>query len=63
MTRRHQAIDRHPGSLPDIRTTPSDITFLMAPHGVPTGQQLVIRCDADGEVWISIQPERKISDR
>ena len=56
MTRGQGTIDRHPGALPDIRTHVHGITFVMVPLGVPKGKQLLIRCDADGEVLISIQP-------
>jgi hypothetical protein len=50
-------MDRQPGSLPDIRMNINGVTFVMAPPGTPRGNQLVIRCDADGEVWVSIQPD------
>jgi hypothetical protein len=55
-------IDRRPGSLPDIRTNIGGITFVMVPLGPSKGKQLVIRCDADGEIWISIQPEQASPD-
>lgn len=47
--------DRQPGTLPDIRADAGGIRFAMAPPGVPQGDRLVIRCDADDEVWVSIQ--------
>ena len=62
MTRGQDMIDRRPGSLPDIRTNTRGITFVMVPPGPPRGRQLVIRCDADGGIWISIQPEQVSSD-
>jgi hypothetical protein len=62
MARAHHTIDRHPGSLPDIRTTACGILFVMNSPGLPKGKQLAIRCDAEGEVWISIQPEQTSSD-
>lgn len=55
MARGQHTLDRQPGSLPDIRTNNGGITFVMTPPGSPRGDQLVIRCDADGEVWISIR--------
>ena len=51
----HTALDGRPGSLPVIHTSTKDVTFVMAPLGAPNGDQLVIRCDANGEVWISIR--------
>ena len=62
MARGHRTIDRHPGSLPDIRANTGGITFVMPPRGLPKGKQLAIRCDAEGEVWISIQPKQPASD-
>jgi hypothetical protein len=63
MARVHQLMDRQPGSLPDIRMNIDGITFIMAPPGIPRGEQLVIRCDAHDEVWISIQPDDPSSDQ
>jgi len=62
MARGHDTIDRHPGSLPDIRTSAGGVVFVMNPPGLPKRKQLSIRCDAEGEVWISIQPEEASSD-
>jgi hypothetical protein len=28
--------------------------FIMAPAGTPKSEALVIRCDGDGEIWVSI---------
>jgi hypothetical protein len=57
MRRERQTLDQKPGSLPEIRAGEGNITFTMAPTGRPRGEQLVIRCDANGEIWISIQPD------
>jgi hypothetical protein len=57
MARVKHTLDRQPGSLPDIRTDVGGITFVMAPPGAPPGRHLHIRCDAEGEVWISIRSE------
>jgi hypothetical protein len=57
MRERH-TFDQRPGSVPEIRTDSGGMTFIMAPAGSPKGERLVIRCDADGEVWISIEPDR-----
>jgi hypothetical protein len=61
MTR--QALDRTPGPLPEIHTDDANITFAMVPPGTGRGEQLVIRCDADGQIWISIAPDRRSSRR
>jgi hypothetical protein len=63
MARRQYSIDRQPGAPPDIRTDGGGVTFAMFPPGAPHHDQLVIRCDADGEAWASIRPGRTVSDR
>jgi hypothetical protein len=52
-------LDQRPGALPEIRTLEGTITFTMVPVGTPRGEQLVIRCEADGEILLSIQPNRR----
>lgn len=47
-------IDRRPGRVPAIEARDGDVTFAMTPAGIPRGLQLIIRCDADGGVWLSI---------
>jgi hypothetical protein len=42
--------------MPEIRADAGSITFLMAPTRLPDQARLVIRCDADGELWVSIAP-------
>jgi hypothetical protein len=49
-------IDQRPGRVPAIEARDGDITFAITPAGIPRGVQLIIRCDADGEVWLSITP-------
>ena len=57
MARAQHALDGKRGPLPDIRPcTNNSITFLLTPPGTPRGQQVLVRCDADGEVWASIRP-------
>ena len=55
MTRQPMA-DRRPGAPPEIRMDAGGIWFVMAPPGVPPGERLVIRCDTDDGLWVSIQP-------
>ena len=63
MTGGQNKLDGERGALPEIRTSIWDITFVMAPPGAPHGDRLVIRCDAHGEVWASIQAPRSDGDR
>jgi hypothetical protein len=63
MARVQHPTDRHPGALPDIRSEQTDMIYAMVPPGIRTGQQLVIRCDANGEIWVSIQRPRRASTR
>ena len=61
MAHKQTALDMKPGSLPDIRTNKDGITFVMTPDtgdGEQLGEQLVVRCDSQGDVWISIQSKR-----
>lgn len=48
-----QQLDHRRGSLPDIRANDESITFRIPLAGFARSL-LVIRCDTDGEVWISI---------
>ena len=51
-----QAIDQRPGSMPDIRADAGSVIFILAPAQVPHHARLLIRCDPDGELWVSIAP-------
>ena len=42
--------------MPAIEARDGAITFAMTPAGIPSGLQLIIRCDVDGGVWLSIAP-------
>lgn len=57
MPRYQAALDRQPGSMPDITTTVRGLTFVMHPLGTRNDQRLVIRCDDSGDVWLSIQSQ------
>ena len=57
MANGQHALDRRPGSLPDIRTNVGGVTFTMGLPGIPKGTQLIIRCDAAGQIWIAIRPD------
>ena len=56
MPRERETVDQRPGSVPDIRTDRGSITFVLAPARVPQNARLMIRCDPDGELWVSIAP-------
>jgi hypothetical protein len=51
------ALDQQPGSLPDIKTDARGLTFVMRPSGTRSDERLVIQCDNDGEVWVSIRSD------
>jgi hypothetical protein len=54
MARVHTA-DTKPGPLPDIRADAGGVTYTMPAHGVRPASAVVIRCDAKGDVWISLR--------
>ena len=58
MPRTQQTLDRQRGALPDIRSDAGGITFVIKPQGAPHRDQLVIRCDENGDAWVSIRPGR-----
>lgn len=57
MPRERHTLDRHPGQMPDIRADAGGITFTIVPIGRSPREPLVIRCDIDGEIWISIRTD------
>jgi hypothetical protein len=50
--------DLRPGSVPMIRAAEGSLTYTIVPALARRDEELVIRCDDEGEVWISIQPAR-----
>jgi len=54
MSQHRDALDRKPGALPEIRMDLRGLRFVMHPPGARATERLVIRCDDDGEVWVSI---------
>ena len=59
MPRQHAA-DRQPGAIPDIREDTRGVEYVMRLTIGRATEQLIIRCDPDGEVWISITPEAEL---
>jgi hypothetical protein len=53
MTRKD--LDLKPGVLPEIDAVEGSVVFTMDIAGPHPNDQLVIRCDADGEIWLSIR--------
>jgi hypothetical protein len=62
MSRRHDALDGRPGSIPDIRTDVRGLTFVMRPLGTRSNDRLVIRCDDAGDVWVAIRSDVRSDD-
>jgi hypothetical protein len=52
---RVHTVDTQPGTLPDIRADAQGVTFTLTPHGVRPAAELVIRCDANGDVYVAIR--------
>ncbi len=51
MAQGREQIDQRPGPAPEIRAEGESVTFVFR---IKDATQLVIRCDADGNVWSSI---------
>lgn len=49
-----QTVDQRPGPLPDIRMESGSVMCIMDLTGIPKKASLVIRCDTEGEAWVSI---------
>jgi hypothetical protein len=41
-----------------IKAAEGGLTYTIVPAGARRGEELVIRCDDEGEIFISIQPAR-----
>ena len=56
MTRKE--LDLKPGVLPEIDAIDGSVVFRMAIAGTRPHEQLVIRCDVNGEIWLAIAEAR-----
>jgi hypothetical protein len=56
MERNHPASDNKPGPPPEVRTAGESLVFVLTVADGIHIQRLVLRCDAGGNVWVSIQP-------
>jgi len=63
MARRRSTTDERPGPLPEIHAERDNVTFALALDEIEKGARLVLRCDASGNVWVSIVPERELRRR
>jgi hypothetical protein len=50
-------LDQRAGELPEIRADGDSVTFHLEVMGVDQNVRLMIRCDAQGEVWASLTPK------
>jgi len=62
MARGRRAVDQRVGALPEIRTGPDGITYIISAPGAPRGHRMVIRVGVDGEVLIAIYSDRTSID-
>jgi hypothetical protein len=49
-----KTMDQRPGPVPEIRADGDSVTFRLEIAGVHAGARLVLRCEADGTVWASM---------
>jgi len=53
-----KTLDERPGSMPEIRDGDDCVTFDLALTRVCAGARLIIRCDREGNAWVSISSRR-----
>jgi hypothetical protein len=53
-----KSLDGRPGPVPEIRADGDSVTFHLDVPGVHEIARMIIRCDADGNVWASIVSPR-----
>ena len=56
-------LDRARGANPDIRSTGNDLTFHCPIVGLPDGSCLHLRCDASGDVFVSLSAPERVTAR
>jgi hypothetical protein len=49
-----RVLDRQAGQVPEIRVEGDNVTFCLNIAGTGKSRRLVLRCDADGNVWASV---------
>lgn len=55
MSRKEEVIDRRPGTVPEIKVDGDSVSFELRVAGAAKiGARLVIRCDGNGDAWVSI---------
>jgi hypothetical protein len=57
-----RVLDRQAGQVPEIRVEGDSVTFRLDIAGTAKTRRLVLRCDAEGNVWASVA-DRSVSSR
>ena len=58
MARAQDRLDGKRGPLPEIHALGNGVVYVMTPPGSAANDRLVVRCDAAGDVWISIRSDK-----
>jgi len=53
-----KVLDGRPGALPMIHAQGTDVVFQLNIAGVGGDPRLVLRCDANGSIWVSIREDQ-----
>jgi hypothetical protein len=53
-----KVLDGRPGALPVIHAQGTDVVFQLNIAGVGRDARLVLRCDANGSIWVSIREDQ-----
>ena len=56
-------LDRQAGQVPEIRVEGDNVTFCLDIAGTGKSRRLVLRCDADGNVWASVVDQNTTARR
>jgi hypothetical protein len=56
-------LDRQAGQVPEIRVEGDSVTFCLEIAGTGKSRRLVLRCDADGNVWASVADQNTSARR
>jgi len=50
-------VDQRPGVLPEITTIGESVVYEFAVAGTHGHEHVIIRCDAFGQIWMTIAPK------
>ena len=56
-------LDRQAGQVPEIRVEGDSVTFCLDIAGTGKSRRLVLRCDAEGNVWASVADQNSSARR